>query len=327
MNSQRDPLGRQLHYLRISVTSRCNERCIYCLPDARANRLPLTQQLTFPEVLAVARVAVSLGFSRFRVTGGEPLIRTGLTGLLDELIHLPGVEEVSLTTNGTRLPQLARELYKVGLRRINVSLDSLDPSVYRRISGGDLSQVLNGIDAVVDAGFQWLKLNTVLIRDQNRGELIPLVEFATRRGFPIRFVELMPISSTEFLRSASSFSIAEAKEILQCWDDLIPDERSYGAGPARYYRGRRTGAIVGLIGAMSDEHFCDACNKLRLTSDGKLRPCLGNHIEIDLLQCLRPEIDTDGLRKLFLETIAAKPAQHDFRNGFVPLRTMIAIGG
>jgi cyclic pyranopterin phosphate synthase len=326
MNSQRDSLGRQLHYLRISVTSRCNERCIYCSPVGRANRQPIPQQLTLQEILAVARVAVSLGFSRFRVTGGEPLIRTGLTGFLDELIHLPGVEEVNLTTNGTRLPQLARELYKVGLRRINVSLDSLDPGVYRCISGGDLTQVLDGIDAAVEAGFQWVKLNTVLIR-QNRGELIPLVEFATRRGFPIRFVELMPIGSPEFLRGSGSFSIAEAKEILQCWDDLIPDERSYGAGPARYYRGRCTGAIVGFIGAMSDEHFCDACNKLRLTSDGKLRPCLGNHMEIDLLQCLRPEIDTDGLRRLFLETIAAKPAQHDFRNGFVPLRTMIAIGG
>jgi len=322
-----DPSGRVVDYLRISVTDRCNERCLYCMPEHYSAWLPREDLLTYDEILAIARAGVRLGFKRFRVTGGEPLLRPGIADFIGQLVHLPGVESVQVTTNGTRLPQLARPLFEAGLRRINISLDALDPALYRGITGGELAPVLEGLRAVKELGFDSVKLNTVLIRGRNDQQIIPLVRFAAEQDVPIRFIELMPVSLTEMLDESNFLSAAEAARIIATEDTMDPLDAPLGFGPARYYRLRRSGAIVGLIGALTDLHFCDRCNKMRLTADGRLRPCLGNHLETNLAPALRPVINETVLEELMQSTLAVKPAEHLFRENYQPGRVMTAIGG
>jgi cyclic pyranopterin phosphate synthase len=322
-----DPSGRIVDYLRISVTDRCNERCLYCMPEHYNAWLPRADLLTDEEILAIARTGARLGFKRFRVTGGEPLIRPGIADFIARLVALPGVESVQMTTNGTRLPQLARPLYDAGLRRINISLDALDPAIYRGITGGDLQPVLDGLNAVLDLGFESVKLNTVLIRGRNDSQILPLVHFAAERGIAIRFIELMPVSLTEMLDESNFLSASEAAHIIAAEYGMEPLDVPLGFGPARYYRLERTGAIVGLIGALTDLHFCDRCNKMRLTADGRLRPCLGNHLETDLIPALRPVLDETALESLIRSALAVKPAEHLFRENYHPGRVMTAIGG
>ncbi len=322
-----DPNGRQVDYLRISVTDRCNERCLYCLPENYSNWLPRAEVLNDAELLAVARAAVSLGFKKFRVTGGEPLVRPGVVGFIRELVALPGVESVQLTTNGTRLPELAQLLFDAGLRRINISLDALDADTYRTITSGDVAPVIQGIKLVKQIGFPSVKLNTVLMRGKNDGEILPLLNFAAEHDVAIRFIELMPVSLTEMLSEKNFLPVAEVFSLLKREDELEPMNEPLGFGPAKYFRLKQRGVTVGLIGALSDLHFCERCNKMRLTCDGKLRPCLGNHLETDLKPGLRPAIDEEKLRALFRGTLAEKPSEHLFRNNYQPQRVMTAIGG
>jgi cyclic pyranopterin phosphate synthase len=322
-----DSFGRQIDYLRISVTDRCNERCLYCLPENFSDWLPRAEILTDTELLAVVGAAVKFGFKKFRVTGGEPLIRPGVVNFIRELIATRGVESVQLTTNGTRLPQLAQPLFDAGLRRINVSLDALDAQIYRAITGGDLRPVLEGIRLVKKIGFDSVKLNTVLMRGKNDGEIFRLLEFAAEHDLVIRFIELMPVSLTEMLSAENFFPISELLAQLRCKDELEPLADFFGFGPAKYFRLKKRGVTIGVIGALSDLHFCERCNKMRLTCDGKLRPCLGNHLETDLKPALRPQPDEAKLQKLFCETLSQKPAEHLFRNNYQPQRVMTAIGG
>jgi len=318
-----DALGRRVDYLRISVTDRCNERCLYCLPADFHDWLPREKVLTVREILAVAAVAARHGVRRFRVTGGEPTARKEIVEIVAGLAALPGVEHLSMTSNATRLRDLAKPLRAAGLRSLNISLDALDPQRYHEITGGHLPGVLAGIDAALAAGFQ-LKLNTVLIRGRNDAEIAGLIDFAEEREILIRFIELMPVSLTEMLDETNFLPVAEVRRNL---GELIPIQRSYGAGPAKYFRlaGRR--AIVGFIGALTDMHFCERCNKMRLTCEGQLRPCLGNHQETDLMPALRPVIDPEQLSQLYLQTLAGKPAEHLFRDSYQPGRVMTAIGG
>ena len=322
-----DPNGRLVDYLRISVTDRCNERCLYCLPENYSNWLPRAEILSDDELLAVARTAVSLGFKKFRVTGGEPLVRPGVVDFIRRLIAMPGVESVQLTTNGTRLPQLAGPLFDAGLRRINISLDALNENIYRAITGGELQPVLEGIKLVKQLGFPSVKLNTVLMRGKNEHEILPLLNFAAEHDVAIRFIELMPVSLTEMLSEKNFLPVQEVLSLLKREDELEPLAEPLGFGPAKYYRLKRRGVTVGLIGALSDLHFCERCNKMRLTCDGKLRPCLGNHLETDLKTALRPELDVAKLRELFHGTLLQKPPEHLFRNNYQPQRVMTAIGG
>ena len=322
-----DPNGRRVDYLRISVTDRCNERCLYCLPENYTDWLPRAEILRDDELLAVARTAVSLGFKKFRVTGGEPLVRPGVVDFIRALIALPGVESVQLTTNGTRLPQLAQPLFDAGLRRINISLDALDAALYHAITGGDLQPVLDGIKLVKQIGFPSVKLNTVLMRGKNENEILPLLNFAAEHDVAIRFIELMPVSLTEMLSEKNFLPVQEVFSRLKREDELEPLAEPLGFGPAKYFRLKRRGVTVGLIGALSDLHFCERCNKMRLTCDGKLRPCLGNHLETDLKPALRPELDVEKLGNLFRGTLSQKPPEHLFRNNYQPQRVMTAIGG
>ncbi len=322
-----DSFGRTVDYLRISVTDRCNERCLYCLPENYSDWLPRGEILSFDEMLAIVKATTALGFKRFRVTGGEPLIRPGVVDFIRDLIATPGVECVHLTTNGTRLPELAKPLFDAGLRRINISLDALDPTIYHAITNGDLAPVLRGIKLVKELGFESVKLNTVLMRGKNDGEIFRLLDFAAEHDIVIRFIELMPVSLTEMLSEKNFFPVTELLAKLQREDEVEPLAKSFGVGPAKYFRLKKRGVTVGLIGALSDLHFCERCNKMRLTCDGKLRPCLGNHLETDLKTALRPQIDVARLHKLICETLVQKPSEHLFRENYQPQRVMTAIGG
>ena len=285
------PQARSVDYLRISVTDRCNERCLYCLPEQFQSWLPREEILTYEEILAIVEVAVERGFKHFRVTGGEPLLRRDISYFLRKLIRTPGVETIQLSTNGTRLPELGEELYQSGLRRLNISLDALDPARYRAITHGEVAPVLAGIRHAKTLGFPSIKLNTVLIRHKNEQEIWPLVEFAASLQIPIRFIELMPVSLTEMLTEENFLPVGEVMALLAEKEKLIPLDAKMGHGPAQYYRLKKTGAVVGFIGALTNLHFCESCNKVRLTADGHLRPCLGHHGEFDLKPALRPLID------------------------------------
>jgi len=325
--NQTDAFGRTVDYLRISITDRCNERCLYCLPENYSDWLPRGEILDYDELLAIVRVATALGFKKFRVTGGEPLIRPGVVKFIRDLVATPGVESVLLTTNGTRLPELAKPLFDAGLRRINISLDALDPVIYRNITSGDVAPVLRGIKLAKELGFESVKLNTVLMRGKNDGEIFRLLDFAAEHDVAIRFIELMPVSLTEMLSEKNFFPVTELFAKLQREDELEPLAELFGFGPAKYYRLKRRGVTAGFIGALSDLHFCERCNKMRLTCDGKLRPCLGNHLETDLKPALRPQIDARRLHELICSTLAQKPSEHLFRNNYQPHRVMTAIGG
>lgn len=317
---------RRVDYLRISVTDRCNERCLYCLPENFSDWTKREDLLSWDELLAVARTATDLGFGHFRVTGGEPLVRPGVVSFIENLTKLPGVESVRLTTNGTRLASLASDLFQTGLRTINVSLDALDPQRYHEITHGNLSEVLTGLRAAKKSGLK-VKLNTVLIRHRNEDQIWPLIQFAAEHDFPIRFIELMPVSLTEMLNETNFLPVGEVKQMLETKDTLEPVTDRLGNGPAKYFRLHKSGALVGFIGALTDLHFCEQCNKVRLTADGKIRPCLGNHGEFDLKPALRPEISSEAIAGLFRRALAEKPPEHLFRNNYQPGRIMTAIGG
>ena len=323
-----DHFGRTIDYLRISVTDRCNERCLYCMPEGYKGWERKPDHLTAEEILRVGRVAAGMGFRKFRLTGGEPLVRTDLTDIVRSMTALPGVEHVGISTNGTKLAALAQPLRDAGAGTVNVSLDALDPEVYRRVTGGDGKQVIAGIRAAVAAKFECVKLNAVLMRGVNEGEIWPLVLFAAEHGLPLRLIELMPITTTDVLTEKNFMSVEEAMAQLRQKDELIPQpDWRLGFGPAKYYLLKHTGARVGFIGAMTNLHFCETCNKMRLTADGKVRPCLGDHGEIDLRDTLRHAPDDAAVRSLLQTALQRKPLEHSFRGSYQPCRPMTAIGG
>jgi GTP 3',8-cyclase len=323
-----DSFGRKIDYLRISVTDRCNERCLYCMPEGYKGWAAKPDHLTAEEIVRVARVAAGLGFRKFRLTGGEPLVRGDILEIIRAMTKIPGVEAVGLSTNGIRLAPSAQLLRAAGLRAVNVSLDALDPEIYRRITGGDVNLPLAGIRAAVEAGFERVKINCVLMRGVNENEIWPLVLFAAEHRLPLRFIELMPLSRTDVLNEKNFLPVGEVMQKLRARDNLIPQpDGRVGHGPARYYLLEKIGALVGFIGAITNLHFCESCNRIRLTADGKIRPCLGNHGEADARALLRGGAKDESLAQLFRDVLANKPLEHQFRNNYAPLRPMIAIGG
>lgn len=323
-----DPFGRTIDYLRISVTDRCNERCLYCMPEGYHGWEQKADHLTAAELLRVVRVAAGLGFRKFRLTGGEPLVRRDLVEIAREMSALPGVERIGLSTNGTRLAPLAEDLRSAGLCTVNVSLDALSPETYRRVTGGRVEDVLTGIRAAVQAGFEMVKLNCVLMRGVNEQEIWPLVLFAAEHQLPLRLIELMPVTRTDVLHPGNFMSVEDAMSLLSERDELIPQpDWRLGYGPAKYYLLKHTGARVGFIGAMTNLHFCETCNKMRLTADGKIRPCLGDHGEVDLREVLRRATDDQSVRDLLQLALLRKPLEHQFRGSYQPCRPMTAIGG
>ena len=331
-----DRYGHRISYLRVSITDRCNERCTYCMPHELQEWLPREEVLTFEETLRLIRIAAELGVSKIRITGGEPLTRRGVLDLIRELPRIPGLHDIGLSTNGTLLVReveprvtMAQALQTAGVRSVNISLDTLDRQVYSEITGRDLHpQVLEGIDAAITAGFHQIKLNTVLMRGRNEDQLIPLIEFAAARNLILRFIEMMLVSTREVLDEENFISTVEAKRWIEShFGSLIPEPEFRTNGPATYYQIPGREQRIGFIGAMTNLHFCESCNKLRLTCDGKLRPCLGSYLEFDIMKPLRAGASDQELKDFFLDVVDRKPEQHDFRDNYKPGRKMIAIGG
>ena len=331
-----DRYGHRISYLRVSVTDRCNERCTYCMPQELQEWLPRDEILTFEETLRLVGIAAGLGVSKVRITGGEPLTRRDIVGFIRRIPEIPGIRSIGLSTNGTLLARelapgksMASALRAAGVGSVNISLDTLDREVYSQITGRDFhEQVLCGIDAAITAGFEQVKLNAVLMRGRNEDQLIPLIEFAAQRDLILRFIELMPVSTTEVLNDKNFIPVNEAKRVIESrYGRLIPEVEFRTNGPATYYQipGRRQ--RIGFIGAMTNLHFCESCNKLRLTCDGKLRPCLGSYLEFDIMKPLRAGASDRELRQFLLDVVDRKPEQHDFRQNYQPNRRMIAIGG
>jgi cyclic pyranopterin phosphate synthase len=331
-----DHYGHRISYLRVSITDRCNERCTYCMPQELQEWLPREEILTFEETLRLIRIAAELGVSKARITGGEPLTRRDVLDFIRQIPGIPGIRSIGLSTNGTLLarevasgPTMAGALRAAGVQSVNISLDTLDPATYSQITGRDFhEQVLRGIDAAMVAGFEQIKLNTVLMRDRNEDQLIPLIEFAASRGLILRFIEMMPVSTTEVLDDKNFMPIHEAKRIIESRYGVLISEAEFRTnGPATYYQIPGRPQCIGFIGAMTNLHFCESCNKLRLTCDGKLRPCLGSYLEFDIMTPLRAGASDAELKQFFLDVVDRKPEQHDFRNNYQPNRKMIAIGG
>ncbi|MGB9791900.1 MAG: GTP 3',8-cyclase MoaA [Thermacetogeniaceae bacterium] len=324
-----DRLGRKIDYLRISVTDRCNLRCVYCMPPEGVKPKAHEEILRFEEILCIAEAALELGIDRFRLTGGEPLVRKGLIPFVEALAGLPGVKDISLTTNGILLSKLAGELKDAGVRRLNISLDTMDPERYRELTrGGDLRQVLEGIEKALELGFSPVKLNVVALRGINDGEWVEFARLTLDRPLHVRFIELMPIGAAGELIGESYASCREVREeIEKKLGELAPAVGVEGSGPAEYCRLPGALGTIGFIHAVS-EHFCGRCNRLRLTADGKLRPCLFERREVDLKGALRGGGSREELRQLFFRALQLKPASYLEAAGRAESgRAMAQIGG
>jgi len=306
------------------------------MPQELQEWLPRHEILTYEETLRLIRIAAELGVSKVRITGGEPLTRRGILDFVRQIPEIPRITSIGVSTNGTLLARevtpgrtMAEALRDAGVQSVNVSLDTLDAAVYSQITGRDFhSQVLNGLDAAMAAGFDQIKLNAVLMRDRNEDQLLPLIQFAAARNLLLRFIELMPVSTTEVLSESNFMSVTEAKRLIEsAYGSLIPETEFRTNGPASYYQVPGSSQRIGFIGAMTNMHFCESCNKLRLTCDGKLRPCLGSYLEFDIMEPLRTGASDEQLKQFFLNVVERKPQEHDFRNNYHPNRKMIAIGG
>jgi len=325
MTGLSDSFQRPIDYLRISVTDRCNLRCIYCMPAEGINLFSHEDILSYEEIYRIATAAAELGIKKVRITGGEPLVRIGLSGLLRMLAQINTIDDIALTTNGTLLSQYADELKAAGLRRVNISLDTLKPDKFRLITrGGKLDDVLAGIDAAAAAGLNPIKINVVVMAGINDDELIDLARKTVDEGWHVRFIERMPFNKE--MASSTFVSVNEIREHLAVLGELEPCTFK-GNGPARYYRLPRSKGTIGFITPIS-EHFCFQCNRLRLTADGKLRPCLLSEQEIDLRQPLRQGISAEELKKLIKRAVESKPRQHKLAQGCVPQdRPFSQVGG
>lgn len=323
-----DRFGRTVNYVRLSVTDRCDFRCVYCMAE-EMTFLPREQILTLEEIATVARTFVALGTEKIRLTGGEPLVRKGVLDLVREIGSL-GLRDFAMTTNGSQLPAMAEPLRKAGLKRLNISLDSLDDDRFRRITRtGDLKRVLEGIDAARAAGFEGIKLNTVVMKGGNDHEVPELVEFARRKGIDITFIEEMPLGEiSEHDRGEVLCTSDEVREIISQHHELVPTPEDSG-GPARYYRMPGSDTRVGFISPHS-HNFCSTCNRVRVTVEGRLLLCLGNEHSVDLQSVLRGHPDNnDKLRDTIINAMDLKPEKHHFSSeGDVQiLRFMNMTGG
>ena len=323
-----DTFGRVHTNLRVSVTDRCNLRCTYCMPED-VTFLDRAELLTFEEMTAFVRVAVTLGVTKVRLTGGEPLMRKNLPALVRQLAAIPGLTDIGLTTNGLLLPQLARPLFDAGLRRLNVSLDTLDAGRFRELARRDgLPHVLAGLDAARAVGFKPIKVNAVAIRGFIELDAGPLAHYCRDRGFEFRFIEFMPIGADAWSRS----QLVPAHELLELVErevgPLVPATNYDPSAPAMDFDYADGSGRVGVIASVT-RPFCAHCNRLRLTAEGKLRNCLFAHDEFDVKAHLRPATDAAALEAVLRQATLAKGAGHEINAaGFAkPSRTMHAIGG
>lgn len=307
-----DGFGREITYVRLSVTDRCDFRCVYCMSEDM-QFLPRQQILSLEEIFRVGKAFVEQGVTKLRLTGGEPLIRPNFLWLVEKLAALPDLRELTLTTNGSQLARLAQPLRDAGLSRINISLDSLNAERFHAITRtGQLQDVLAGIEAVRRAGFRRTKINAVILRGRNDDEILPLVDFARERALDLSFIEEMPLGAiSEHDRARTYISSEEIRQIIATRHPLLPATDQTG-GPSRYYRMPDSGSRLGFISPHS-HNFCGTCNRVRVTVEGRLLLCLGNEHSADLRQVLRDNPDTDApLYDAILRALPLKPERHYF---------------
>lgn len=327
--SLQDGLGRRIEYLRLSVTDRCDFRCVYCMAEDMTF-LPRAQILSLEEIERLARLFVSLGVRKIRLTGGEPLVRRGIVDLCARISALPGLRELVMTSNGSQLVKMAEPLAAAGVKRLNISLDSLDAERFKAITRtGELQQVLDGIEAARAAGFERIKLNTVVLKGRNHDEVPALTDYALSRGLDITFIEEMPLGEVGRERGEAYCSSDEVRAMLSERYHLIDSTESSG-GPARYLRVEGyPGSRIGFISPHS-HNFCDTCNRVRLTTEGRLLLCLGHENALDMRRLLRQHPGDDApVREALERALLYKPARHEFSvDGEVQvLRFMNATGG
>ena len=324
-----DNFGRRVSYVRISVTDRCDFRCVNCMSE-KMTFLPRAEILSLEEIIQLGRAFTELGVDKIRITGGEPLVRHNVLWLLQQLAQLPKLRELVLTSNGSQLARLALPLQEAGVRRINISLDSLQAARFRQITRvGDLEKVLRGIDAAVAAGFERVKINSVILRNRNHDEVTDLLRFAIDKGIDISYIEEMPLGVIGDHDRAEAFYSSDAVLAdLQRRFNLLPTTEHSG-GPARYYRVKGSQTRVGLISPHT-HNFCSSCNRVRVTAQGRLLLCLGQEHSMDLRAVLRryPN-DLDQLKSAIRRSMAIKPKGHDFDLTAQPviLRHMSVTGG
>ena len=306
-----DGFGRQVDYIRLSITDRCDFRCVYCMSEDM-QFLPRDEVLSLEEYARLVKAFVSLGVKKVRITGGEPLVRKDVVWLFKEIGQLPGLNELVITTNGSQLEHYAQTLKQAGVRRVNISLDSLDAIRFRQITRvGDLDKVLRGIAAAKQAGFDKIKLNTLLMRGINDDEALPMVAFAIEQGVDISFIEEMPLGLVQHARNSTYVSNEDTLKLLRARYDLIGSVESTG-GPARYWRVPNTATKVGFISPHSHS-FCESCNRVRITSKGELYLCLGQENKVDLAPLFRHFPNDDRpLKDAIMNSMRAKPKGHDF---------------
>ena len=322
-----DSIGRNINYLRLSVTDRCNMRCFYCMPTEGVPKRGHDAILSYEELQLIAETAVEMGIEKIRVTGGEPLVRSGLVGFLEKLAAIPGLRHLALTTNGLLLSEMAADLKRAGVQRLNVSLDSLDPKVFSKITrGGDLKKVLDGLDAVERAGFPPPKINVVIMRGINDAEILAFAELTRLRGSSVRFIEYMPVVKED---GWQRYCIS-GEEILQRIAGhytLEQIDKGPYAGPSRDFRIPGAKGSIGIITAVSG-HFCSECNRIRVTSAGQAKGCLFSDEKTDLVPYLRPH-DREKLATVLRGIVSGKPKRHSIsQDGYDHDNfTMAQVGG
>lgn len=332
MTTLKDTFGRQIDYLRISVTDRCNLRCVYCMPAENVHWIPREDLLTIAEILRLVEAGARIGLCKIRLTGGEPLVRPDIVELVSRITALDGIEEVSLTTNGMLLERLAHQLAQAGLTRVNVSLDSLQPGKFRKLTRhGDFARVWAGIQAAEQSGLLPVKINAVIVRGVNDDELLDFARLTLHHPWHVRFIEVMPIGNEGAWgpgfpeHGKRYFSVQEMKMNLAPLG-ILPADSPQGNGPARSYAIPGALGTIGFISPMGD-HFCQSCNRLRLTADGYLRPCLFSRDEISVREAL---LSGAGMADLIQAAVAQKPSGHNLEPSALnsnPDRIMCQIGG
>ncbi|MCK9531676.1 MAG: GTP 3',8-cyclase MoaA [Gammaproteobacteria bacterium] len=311
MSQLTDPFGRRIEYVRISVTDRCDLRCFYCMPKGFHDFEEPENWLSFDEITRVIGAFAELGVRRARITGGEPLVRHDLPQLAAQLAALPGIEDLSLSTNAVQLERHAAELHRAGVTRLNVSLDTLDGERFHTITGGGrLDKVLAGLMAAKQAGFAPVKINMVVMKGVNDDEVEAMVDFCIEHDFTLRFIETMPMGDTGRDAANRYVDLREVRERLERRYTLLPGVMP-GGGPANYMRVAGTELRIGFITPIS-QHFCETCNRVRLSVDGTLYMCLGQEHAFELRPLLRAGADAEALKAAILEAIALKPARHEF---------------
>lgn len=320
-----DKYGRTIEYLRLSVTDRCDLRCNYCMPEGFNDFGEPADWLSFEEIERVIRVFGELGTKRIRITGGEPLVRKNLAALTARLSQLPGIEDLSLSTNATRLQKQASALKQSGISRINISLDTLRADRFKQITGGKLEKVLKGLTAAKDAGFQPVKINMVVMRGVNDDEVEDMVQFCINHDFTLRFIETMPMGDTGREASLQYIPLSEIHDRLAKKYTLVKANMN-GGGPARYVRVAGTELRIGFITPMS-QHFCDTCNRVRLSVEGTLYLCLGQDNQYPLRELIRSGITDEELKLHIQKAIDLKPEKHEFTSNPEKLVRFMSVTG